>query len=192
MRAAMYARVSTDDQTVDNQLYELWKIAQQREWDVVEEYIDQGISGAKGRDKRPALDKMLKAATRGKFDIILVWSVDRLGRSLQHLVSMLADLDAAGVGLYLHQQALDTTTPSGKAMFQMCGVFAEFERSMIRERVMAGLARAHAKGKKSGRRPLAPGLIREIKHLRSEGLSIRKIAQRLDVSPSAVHKYAAR
>ena len=116
-------------------------------------YEDAGISGAKGRDKRPGFDRLLKDATARKVDMIAAWSVDRLGRSLQDLVGFLTDLQALGCDLYLHQQALDTSTPSGRAMFQMCGVFAEFERGMIRERVNAGLARARSKGITLGRRP---------------------------------------
>jgi DNA invertase Pin-like site-specific DNA recombinase len=117
-------------------------------------YEDAGISGAKGRDKRPGFDRMLKDATIGKFDILAAWSVDRLGRSLQDLIGFLSELHSTGRDLYLHQQAIDTSTPSGRAMFQMLGVFAEFERGMIRERVNAGLARAKAKGVKLGRRRL--------------------------------------
>ena len=107
-------------------------------------YQDVGISGAKGREKRPGLDAMLKGVTRRDFDLGAAWSVDRLGRSLQDLVATLGELQAKGVGLYLHQQGIDTTTPAGKALFQMLGVFAEFERAMIREHVMAGLRRARA------------------------------------------------
>ncbi len=130
MRVAIYARVSTDGQSVNAQLAELREVADRRGWEIVHEYTDRGISGAKGRDQRPALDTMLKAATRREFDMLAAWSVDRLGRSLQHLVAGLGDLRAAGVGLYLHKQGLDTSTPSGRAMFGMLGVFAEFERDL--------------------------------------------------------------
>src|SRR5215467_594534 len=150
-RIAIYTRVSTDGQSVENQRRELLAVAERRGWEVVQEYSDHGISGAGGRDKRPSFDRMLKAATRREFDMIAAWSVDRLGRSLQHLVAFLGEIHASGVDLYLHQQALDTSTPAGKAMFQMCGVFAEFERAMIVERVNSGLARAKAKGVKLGR-----------------------------------------
>ncbi len=150
MRVAIYARVSTGEQTTENQKLELFKVVQQRQWEIVQVFEDQGISGAKGREQRPALDAMLKRCLKGEFDIVMAWSVDRLGRSLSDLVALLNELHAAGVGLYLHQQAIDTTTPSGRAMFQMIGVFAEFERSMIRERVMAGLSRAKANGVKLG------------------------------------------
>jgi DNA invertase Pin-like site-specific DNA recombinase len=142
--AALYLRVSTNGQTVDNQRRELEAAAAARGWLVGAVYADEGISGAKGRDRRPGLDQMLKDAVRRKFDVVLSWSVDRLGRSLADLVGGLHELHAARVDLYLHQQAIDTTTPAGKVIFQMAGVFAEFERSMIQDRVRAGLARAQA------------------------------------------------
>jgi len=141
-RAAFYLRVSTVDQTTANQERELREIAERMECDVVKVYKDHGVSGAKGRDKRPAFDALCRSAARREFDIVMAWSVDRLGRSLQDLVGFLSELHALGIDLFLHQQGLDTTTPAGKAMFQMMGVFAEFERSMIQERVRAGLARA--------------------------------------------------
>ncbi len=128
-RAAIYARVSTHGQTTENQLRELRDVAERSGWKVIGEYVDHGISGSKGREQRPQLDKLLKGAVRREFDVILAWSVDRLGRSLQHLVGFLDEIHAKGIDLYLHQQGIDTTTPAGKAMFQMAGVFAEFERS---------------------------------------------------------------
>jgi len=118
---------------------------------VVAEFCDDGISGAKGRDKRLALNKLHKAITRHQFDIVAAWSVDRLGRSLQDLVAFLGELHGAGVDLYLDRQGVDTSTPAGKALFQMLGVFAEFERSIIQERIAAGIARARRKGTRSGR-----------------------------------------
>ena len=150
-RVAIYLRVSTDGQTTDNQRIELESVARQRGWDIVAQYDDNGVSGAKGRQHRKQFDAMIKAATRGEFDMIAAWSVDRLGRSLQDLVQFLNELQSVGCDLYLHQQALDTSTPAGRAMFGMCGVFAEFERSMIQERVKAGLQRARAKGTVLGR-----------------------------------------
>jgi DNA invertase Pin-like site-specific DNA recombinase len=190
-RVAVYARVSTDGQSVNAQLAELQEVAARRGWEIVTEYMDKGISGAKGRDKRPGLDAMLKAATRREFDMVAAWSVDRLGRSLQHLVAGLSDLQAAGVGLYLHKQALDTTTPSGKAMYGMLGVFAEFERDMIAERVRAGMKQAAAKGTRSGKaigRPKINGKAeRKARELKAKGLSIRKIAALLGISVGKVH-----
>src|SRR5215831_7904433 len=137
--------------TTENQRRELEAVAARSGWQVVDLYVDKGVSGAKGRDKRPNFDRLLKDATARKIDMIASWSVDRLSRSMQDLVGFLNELQALGCDLYLHQQAIDTTTPSGRAMFQMCGVFAEFERAMIRERVNAGLARAKDKGVKLGR-----------------------------------------
>ena len=145
-RAAIYVRVSTGSQTTENQSRELRGVAERHGWEVVTEFSDKGISGAKGREKRPGLDKLLQAVARREVDTVLAWSVDRLGRSLQDLLSLLGELHAKGVDLYLHQQGLDTGTPAGKALFQMMGVFAEFERAMIRERVRSGLERAKAQG----------------------------------------------
>jgi DNA invertase Pin-like site-specific DNA recombinase len=151
MRAALYLRVSTRDQATANQERELRAVAERLGHEIVEVYADNGISGAKGRDKRPAFDRLCRDAIRGKFDIVMAWSVDRLGRSLQDLVAFLSEIHASRTELYLHQQGLDTSTPAGRAMFQMMGVFAEFERAMIAERVRAGMARAKAQGTKSGR-----------------------------------------
>jgi DNA invertase Pin-like site-specific DNA recombinase len=187
-RVCVYARVSTDKQTVNNQLQELHKVAGRHGWEVVAEYKDRGISGAKGRDKRPQFDAMLKAASRREFDVIMSWSVDRLGRSLQHLVEFLGDIQQKGVDLYLHQQNIDTGTPSGKAMFQMVGVFAEFERSMIRERVMAGLARARKEGKVLGRPKSSEATEAAILKLRGEGKGMLSIAKELGVGTSVVQR----
>src|SRR5262245_23907919 len=150
-RAAIYLRVSATDQTIENQRRELTQAAERHGWHIVAEYTDAGISGAKGRDKRPGLDRLCKAITRREIDLVAAWSVDRLGRSLQHLVSFLGELHSSGVDLYLHRQGLDTSTPAGRALFGMMGVFAEFERALIVERTMAGLARARANGKRLGR-----------------------------------------
>jgi DNA invertase Pin-like site-specific DNA recombinase len=150
-RAALYVRVSTDSQTVENQVRELRQVAGRRGWDVIEVYSDAGISGAKGRNGRPGLDSMLKDASRRKFDIVMAWAIDRLGRSLIDLLDTIQHLESCGVDLYLDQQAIDTTTPMGKLVFQVTGAFAEFERTMIRQRVKAGLKRAVAQGVKLGR-----------------------------------------
>ncbi len=187
-RVALYVRVSTDEQTTDNQRRELEGVAKRSGWKIVDIYEDNGISGANGREKRPALDKLLKDAARREFDMIAAWSVDRLGRSLQHLVGLLEELQALGVDLYLHQQGLDTSTPSGRAMFQMCGVFAEFERAMLVERTKAGLARARAKGMRIGRPPVPPVTKRRIAKLRQQGKSVRVIAKATGLSVGAVHK----
>lgn len=186
--AAIYARVSTDDQTTQNQIRQLREVAEHADWEVVETYTDKGISGSKGRNGRPAFDEMCKDATRRKFDIVMAWSVDRLGRSLQDLVGFLTEIHSQGVHLYLHQQAVDTTTPAGKALFQMMGVFAEFERAMIQERVKAGLQRAVAAGKRLGRPTLPPEKERQILTLRKRGYGILKIAREAGVGSSAVQR----
>ncbi len=189
-RAALYLRVSTGEQTTANQRRELKAVAKKRGWDIVAVYEDAGISGAKGRDQRPQFDTMLKDAVRGKFDILAVWAVDRMGRSLQDLVGSLNELHGAGVDLFLHQQAIDTTTPSGRAMFQMLGVFAEFERSMIQERIRAGLARAREQGVTLGRRRVICDERGILKALRG-GQSVRKTAARFGVSASKVQRVQA-
>jgi DNA invertase Pin-like site-specific DNA recombinase len=187
-RVAIYARVSTDGQTVTNQLRELRAVANRHGWEIAEIYKDEGISGAKGRNGRPAFDEMLTAAVRKEFDLIMAWSVDRLGRSLQHLVEFLSEIDAKGVDLYLHQQGIDTTTPAGKAMFQMCGVFAEFERAMIKDRINAGLARARAQGKTLGRPRVSAKVEAAIVAARAEGKGIRKVARELGVGVNTVQR----
>ncbi len=187
-RVALYARVSTDGQTCENQLEALREVVSRSGWKVVAEYVDKGISGAKGRSERPQLDALLRAATRREFGVVAAWSVDRLGRSLQDLVGLLAELHSIGIDLLLHQQGIDTTTPAGKAMFQMMGVFAEFERAMIRDRVNAGLARARAQGKQLGRPRVAPAVELQIKKLRAEGMGIRRVARELGVGTSVVQR----
>jgi DNA invertase Pin-like site-specific DNA recombinase len=171
---------------------ELRQVAERARWQIVHVYKDHGISGAKGRDRRPAFDALHKAAVRREFDVVMAWNVDRLGRSLQDLVGFLGQLHAAGVDLFLHQQGLDTTTPGGKAMFQMLGVFAEFERSIIQERVRAGLRRAVSEGKQLGRPRLAADIERRIsvalKARKETGDSVRKIAARFGVDPSTVQR----
>ena len=190
-RVALYVRVSTDHQSVKNQEIELQVVAERHGWQVVSVYRDQGISGAKGRDKRPGLDKLLQAVARKEFDMVAAWSVDRLGRSLIDLVGILQEFHAKHVDLYLHQQGIDTTTPAGKAMFQMMGVFAEFERSMIHERVMVGLARARAEGTQLGRPAKVAGNAARVKALRAAragGKSIRAIAREQGVGIGTVSR----
>lgn len=187
-RVAIYTRVSTDSQTTANQLRELEAVAARIGWQVVGVYEDQGVSGAKGRDKRPQFDALCKAATRRQVDMIMAWSVDRLGRSLQDLVGFMGELQAVGCDLYLHQQALDTSTPSGRAMFQMCGVFAEFERSMIQERVKSGLKRAKEDGKTLGRPRAGADVEARIHALRTEGMGMNKIAKKLGCGVSLVQR----
>ena len=188
-RAAVYVRVSTGSQTVENQLRELRGVAARHHWQIVTEFSDKGISGAKGREQRPGLDKLLQAVARREVDMVLAWSVDRLGRSLQDLLSFLGELHAKGVDLYLHQQGLDTSTPAGKALFQMMGVFAEFERAIIRERVRSGLERAKAQGKILGRRRNDdPKRLASVRRLRKKGVGIGKIARSLGIGASYVQR----
>jgi DNA invertase Pin-like site-specific DNA recombinase len=187
-KVALYSRVSTDRQTTENQLIELRAVAERHGWAIIDEYIDQGISGAKGRDKRPEFDRLLKDAARKRFDLIASWSVDRLGRSLQDLVAFLSEIHAKKVDLYLHQQGMDTTTPAGKALFQMMGVFAEFERAMIQERVKAGLERARAQGKQLGRPTASSDVETRIAELRGEGMGKLKIAKILGIGVSTVQR----
>ena len=188
MKVAIYVRVSTSEQTTENQVRELTEWADRAGHEIVAIYDDNGVSGAKGREYRVEFDKLLKGAVRREFDLVAAWSVDRLGRSLQDLISFLQELHGAGVDLYLHQQALDTTTPSGKAMFQMMGVFAEFERSMISERVKAGLARTKAKGTKLGRPTVSPDTEGRIRELRSKGMGILRIGSELGIGTSTVQR----
>ena len=186
VRVAFYLRVSTDGQTTDNQRVELEKVARHRGWDIAAVFDDNGISGAKGRSFRKQFNQLINDATRGRFDIVAAWSVDRLGRSLQDLISFLNELNSVGCGLYLHQQGIDTTTPTGKAMFQMCGVFAEFERAMIQERVKAGLNRAKAQGKTLGRPKVTKNVEKAVLTARAEGTGKRKIAKQLGIGVSTV------
>jgi DNA invertase Pin-like site-specific DNA recombinase len=189
-RAVLYLRVSTQDQTTANQERELREIASRMGCDIVKVYKDHGISGAKGRDKRPAFDAMCRDATKRQFDMVMVWSVDRLGRSLQDLIGFLSDIHALGIDLFLHQQGLDTTTPSGKAMFQMMGVFAEFERAMIQERVRAGLARARSEGKQLGRPKIPDKTERAVQAAlsRKDRPGLRKIAADLGIGVGTVQR----
>ena len=192
-RAAIYLRVSTIDQHTSNQEAELRQAAERAGWEVAKVYKDHGISGAKGRDKRPAFDALHRDAAKRQFDVVMAWNVDRLGRSLQDLVAFLSELHALKIDLFLHQQGLDTTTPAGKAMFQMLGVFAEFERSIIQERVRAGLLRARREGKRLGRPPIAPELEKRIQAaLAKPGRpGVRKIADQFGVNPSTVQRISA-
>jgi len=180
---ALYLRVSTDVQDTSNQQRELEAVAQRHGWDVVGIFSDQAVSGAK--DRRPEFDRLRKGIMRKEFDVVAAWSVDRLGRSLQNLLVFLSELQAKNVDLYLHQQGLDTQTAAGRAMFQMCGVFAEFERAMIVSRVHAGLARARAQGRRLGRPKKVIDQARAARLL-AEGWSLRHVARQLGVSPATL------
>jgi DNA invertase Pin-like site-specific DNA recombinase len=187
-RAAIYVRVSTDSQTTKNQVRELQEIAARHGWTVVATFEDAGISGAKGRAQRPGLDKLMQGVARREFDLVAAWSVDRLGRSLQDLVSLLGELHAKRVDLYLHQQGLDTTTPAGKALFQMLGVFAEFERAILRERINAGLARARAEGTPLGRPRIDAKVEVQVRKQLKKGVGILKVAKTLGIGTGTVQR----
>ena len=185
-RAVLYLRVSKQDQSVENQRSELERVAKARGWRIVGTFKDEGISGAFGREVRAQYDAMLKQGVQAKYDVVMAWDVSRLSRSLSDLVSTLDDLHACGIDLYLHQQAVDTTTPAGKAMFQMCGVFAEFERGMLSERVKAGLRRAKNQGTVLGR-PQKVVNLKAILEARTSGKTIRTIAAEQRLSVGKIH-----
>ncbi len=189
-RVALYVRVSTDGQTVANQRRDLEAMAERAGWQIVEVYQDKGVSGAKGRNGRPELNRMMEDATRRRFKKLLVWDLSRLGRSLRDLISITDSFQEVGIDLYVHKDAIDTGTASGRLFFHIVGAIGEFERERIRERINAGLARAKSEGKKLGR---PEGTTKtKVKHqddimsLRDAGMSIRKIAGALKVSTSTV------
>lgn len=188
IKAAIYCRVSTNEQTTANQKRELMVVARRHEWNVVQIIEDHGVSGARGRDQRPGLDQLLKMVARKEVDIVAAWSVDRLGRSLQHLVSLLEDLKAKGVDLYLHQQGLDTSTPSGRAMYGMLSVFSEFEQAILRERVLAGQARARAQGIKIGRPSIKGHKLLQCRKLLKSGKGIKPTARETGLAINTVRK----
>src|SRR5215469_10011297 len=190
-RAALYLRVSTDGQTVENQQIALEAVCEQRGWQLVQVYSDNGVSGAKGRHQRPGLDAMLKDVSRGRFDVVLAWALDRLGRSLIDLLDTLGELDAASVALVLHQQAIDTTTPAGRMFFQVTGAFAEFERGMIRSRVMAGLERAKSRGVRLGRPRTGAKVEAIIRARLTSGEGVKKVAREVGVGNGTVSRIKA-
>jgi len=180
LRAAVYARVSTLDQEPENQLHELRRYATARNW-VGTEYIDRGVSG--GKDRRPALDDLIRDAKRRKFDVLVCWRLDRLGRNLKHLITLLEELQALGVAFVSLGEGIDATTPAGKLQMHILGAIAEFERGRIRERVVAGLARARARGKKLGRPRRTP--------LATQGLTVRAAAAAWGTSKSTAARWLA-
>jgi DNA invertase Pin-like site-specific DNA recombinase len=182
VKAGIYARVSTFDQEPENQLQELRRYITARGWTAVE-YVDRGVSGSK--DRRPALDQLLADARRRRFDVLVCWRLDRLGRSLKHLITLLDDLQALGVAFVSLAEGIDATTPAGKLQMHILAAIAEFERARIVERVRAGLARRAAQGKPLGR---PRQTISEVDLLRTIGLSTRKAAALLGVSHAAVHR----
>jgi DNA invertase Pin-like site-specific DNA recombinase len=188
VRAAIYLRVSRDDQTTENQRLVLARVAEHRGWLIVQTYADQGISGAKGREQRPAFDAMLKDAVRRRYDILLVWSIDRLGRSVLHVANALAELDAAGIRLYCDREGIDSSTPMGRAMIQMASVFGEQERSILRSRVLAGLERVRAQGGRLGRPKVSPKVENAIRTHLSAGKGILKVAALVGVGSGTVQR----
>jgi len=190
-KVVIYARVSTNEQTTENQILKLKSVIEKNDWELVEIYQDEGVSGAKGRDKRPEFNRLCKDMVRRKFDRILVWDVSRLGRSLQHLVEFLNEALTTRTDLYIHQSGLDTSTPSGRMMFQIIGVFAEFERTIISERVRAGLQRAQSKGKVLGRPPIPESVREGIRGLRAEGKSLSQIGAQYNLSKTSVMRICA-
>lgn len=186
-KVVIYSRVSTTQQTTENQLSVLKEVCERFNYHIVDTYIDEGVSGSKGREHRKEFDRMCKDMVRGKFHRILVWDISRLGRSLTHLVEFLNEVHSIGVHLYIHQSGIDTSTPTGKMMFQMIGVFSEFEREMIRERVKVGLQRVKSQGKKLGRpKSLTEDVVWNVWKLKDEGLSNRKISSELNISHVSV------
>jgi DNA invertase Pin-like site-specific DNA recombinase len=190
-RVALYARTSTDKtQSVENQLRVLQEVGTRLGWTIIAVHKDEGISGAKGRDRRPGFDALMRSITRGEVDLIAAWSVDRLGRSLSDLVAFLSDVQARGVDLYLHQQAVDSSSPSGRMLFALLGLFAEFERSIIVERVKAGLQRTRAKGTRLGRPPMPEERVEQIRTVLASGQGIRATARITGASTTTVMRIA--
>lgn len=196
LRVALYLRVSKRDQTEENQRTALRQVAEQRGWQTVE-YVDHGISGAKGREKRPNFDRMCKDATAGKLDLIAAWSLDRLARSISHLVRFGEEIRAANVGLFVLKQQIDTETPAGRLMFTMLGAIAEFEREIIRERINAGIERARKHGTKSGNphgrpRKIDPQIEDAVRLMRSQKHGKLKIAKSLGIGVHRVDRILRR
>jgi DNA invertase Pin-like site-specific DNA recombinase len=187
-QVALYLRVSTDEQTLANQRRELTAAAERHGWQVVAEFSDAGISGSKGRDQRQGFDRLMQGIARREFDMVASWSVDRLSRSLSHLVTFLGEIHGKGIDLYLHTQGLDTSTPTGKAMFQLLGVFAELERSIITERINAGIARAKAAGKHCGRPRVSAPVENRIRKLLRARKGILKVAREVGVGTATVQR----
>jgi DNA invertase Pin-like site-specific DNA recombinase len=192
-KVVLYVRVSTDKQSVENQINELTSVSHRNGWEIVDTYSDAGFSGAFGRDKRPAFDELLKDANRKKYDGIMVWSIDRIGRSLQDLISFLNDVQSKDIDLYIHQQGLDSSTPTGRLMFSLVGSFAEYERTLIKERVRAGMERAKKSGTKSGRAIGRPSNVNEgtkaaVIELHKSGMSMNKICKTLSIGNGTLYK----
>jgi len=188
-RVVIYVRVSTKNQNYENQLIVLNELVEKRDWDLKDVYIDNGISGGKGRDKRVEFDRMCKDMVKGKFDRILVWDISRLGRSLKDLVEFLNEVNSVNCDLLIYQQSLDTNSVSGRMLFNMIGVFSEFEREMISERVKLGLERVKEKGVKLGRKKKNFEEIKsKIIKLKNDGLNITNISKELQIHRNLIYK----
>jgi DNA invertase Pin-like site-specific DNA recombinase len=187
-RVAIYARVSTTQQTVQNQLDALREVASRSGYSIVEEFVDEGISGTKGRVDRPALDRMLRDCAKRRFDMVMVWDISRLGRSLQNLIEVMNELQSLKVDLFFVQQGMDTSTASGRMMFAVFGALSSYERELIRERTLLGQQRARAQGVKFGRpRTVTDNTRDAIRLMRSQGVAIRKIATTLGIGVSTCY-----
>ena len=186
-KVAIYSRVSTLDQTIDNQLLELRDHCSKMGWEIVKEYADEGLSGALSREKRPALNSLIKDAYRKKFDSVVCWDISRIGRSMKELVLFLSDMKDRDIGICSVRQGFDTSTSMGEIMFQFVGILSSWEREMIRERTLAGLDRARSEGKTLGRKKvITDEITSKIVNLRSIGRSIRDIASEVGVSRGTV------
>ena len=186
-KVALYLRVSTLDQTIDNQLLELRDHCKKMDWEIVKEYADEGLSGTLSREKRPQLNAMMKDAYRKRFDLVVCWDISRLGRSMKELVLLLADMKEKGVGICSVRQGFDTSTSMGEIMFQFVGILSSWERDMIAERTLAGLQRAKSQGKVLGRRKVTnDDMTAKVIELRNAKKSIRAIASEVGVSRGTV------
>ena len=195
-RAAIYLRVSKEDQTTENQRLELVRIAEARGWTVTAVYTDHGISGAKFGKQRPELERLRKDAARHRFDMLMAWSIDRIGRSTHEVSGLMEEFEGLGIGQYYLQQGIDTATPAGRAMVQMAVVFAEYERAMIRERIKAGLDRVRKtgrtkSGKPIGRPRVSRHVIEKVHAAKAKGKSVRAIAELVGLSVGKVHGIVA-
>jgi DNA invertase Pin-like site-specific DNA recombinase len=190
-RVGIYLRVSTADQTTQNQRIELQRVAEQRGWNVIEVYEDHAVSGAKARDQRPAFQRMATDAAKGRINMVAAWALDRLGRTSRDVINFISDLPNQGVSLYLHKEQLDTSSPVGKLVLTIMAGVAEMERSRLVERINAGLARAKSQGKRIGRPTVASQIEQQILELRSTGMGMRKIAKQLNCGNSTVQRVLA-
>jgi DNA invertase Pin-like site-specific DNA recombinase len=188
IRTTLYLRVSTDGQTTENQRIALEAVARQRGWTIVGIVDDNGVSGAKGRDRRPGLDGLLKDAARGKFDVVMCWALDRLGRSVADLIGTLQALEAAHVDLYLDAQQIDTTSPAGRLFYHVTAAFAQFEHQMIVSRVRAGLQRARSRGVRLGRRPVSAKIEAAARKRLAAGAGMLRVAKELGIGSSTVQR----